>query len=36
MDKHILKDKVTEHEMIGWHYWLNGYEAEQTLGDSEG
>ena len=22
--------------MIGWHHQLNGYEFEQTLGDSEG
>ena len=21
--------------MVGWHYWLNGYKFEQTLGDSE-
>ena len=27
---------VTENEMVGWHHWLNGYEFEQTLGDSEG
>ena len=27
---------VTEDEMVGWHHWLNGYEFEQTLGDSEG
>ena len=20
--------------MVGWHHWLNGYEFEQTLGDS--
>ena len=25
-----------EDEMIGWHYQLNGYEFEWTLGDSEG
>ena len=25
-----------EEEMVGWHHWLNGYEFEQTLGDSEG
>ena len=23
-------------EMVGWHHWLNGYEFEQTQGDSEG
>ena len=26
---------ATEDEMVGWHYWLNGYEFEQTPGDSE-
>ena len=25
-----------EDEMVGCHHWLNGYELEQTLGDSEG
>ena len=28
--------EVTEHEMVGWHHWLNGHEFEQTWGDSEG
>ena len=27
---------MTEDEMVGWHLRLNGPEAEQTLGDSEG
>ena len=27
---------MTEDEMAGWHHRLNGYEFEQTLGDSEG
>ena len=27
---------MTEDEMVGWHHQLNGYESEQTLGDSEG
>ena len=27
---------MTEDEMVGWHHLLNGYECEQTLGDSEG
>ena len=27
---------TTEDEMAGWHHRLNGYEFEQTLGDSEG
>ena len=26
----------TEDEMVGWYHQLNGYEFEQTLGDSEG
>ena len=25
-----------EGEMVGWHHRLNGYEFEQTAGDSEG
>ena len=28
--------RATKDEMVGWHHWLNGHEAEQTLGDSEG
>ena len=27
---------VTEDEMVGWHYRLNGHELEQTPGDNEG
>ena len=27
---------MTEDEMVGWHYQLNGQKFEQTLGDSEG
>ena len=27
---------TTEDEMVGLHYWLNGHESEQTLGDSAG
>ena len=27
---------VSEDEMVGWHYQLNGHEFAQTLGDSEG
>ena len=27
---------VTEDEMVGKHYWLNGHEFEQTPGDREG
>ena len=26
---------ITEDEMVEWHYWLNGHEFKQTLGDSE-
>ena len=26
---------VTENEMVGWYYWLNGHEFEKTPGDSE-
>ena len=27
---------MTEHEMVGWHHRLNGYEFEQVLGVGEG
>ena len=27
---------ATEHEMVGWHHWINGSESEQTPGDTEG
>ena len=27
---------ITEHEVVGWHHQLNGYEFDQTPGDSEG
>ena len=27
---------TTEDEMVGWHYWLNGHEFEQTFGDGDG
>ena len=27
---------ATEHEIVGWHHWLNGHEFEQTVGNSEG
>ena len=27
---------MTEDEMVGWHYRLNGHEFEQVPGDSEG
>ena len=28
--------RVRADEIVGWHYWLNGHEFEQTPGDSEG
>ena len=31
-----MRRKAREDEMVGWHRQLNGYESEQTLGDSEG
>ena len=27
---------AAEDDMVGWHNWLNGYQFEQTPGDSEG
>ena len=27
---------MTDDEMVGWHHQFNGYEFEQTPGDSEG
>ena len=27
---------VTEDEVVGWHYWLNGHESEQIPGDTKG
>ena len=27
---------MTEDEMVGWHYWLNGHEFEQTPGVGDG
>ena len=27
---------MTEDEMVGWHYQLNGHESEQTPGNGEG
>ena len=27
---------MTEDEMVGWHHQLNGYDSEETPGDSEG
>ena len=28
--------RMSEDEMVGWHWWLNGHEFEQALGDGEG
>ena len=30
------KEETTEHEVVGWHHWLNGLEFEQAPGDSGG
>ena len=30
------EEGITEDEMVGWHYWLDGHEVEQTPGDGEG
>ena len=27
---------MAEDEMVGWHYWPDGHEFEQTLEDREG
>ena len=27
---------MTEDEIVGWHHQLNGYDSEETPGDSEG
>ena len=27
---------TTEDEIVGWHYWFNGYEFEQVPGDGDG
>ena len=27
---------MTEDEMFAWHYWLDGHEFEQALGDGDG
>ena len=34
-DRRQKEKRATEDEMVGWHHRLNGYEFEQTLGDSE-
>ena len=30
------REGMTEDQMVGWHYWLDGHECEQTLRDGEG
>ena len=36
LGRHLGQEKgMTEDEMVGWHYWLNGHEFEQTLGNAE-
>ena len=30
------EEEMTEDEIVGWHYWMNRHEFEQTLGGSEG
>ena len=35
-DRRWEEKGVTEAEMVGWHYQLDGHEFEQTLGDSGG
>ena len=30
------EEEMTEDEMVGWHYWLDGYEFEQALGVGDG
>ena len=36
--KHYRQEEkgTAEDEMVGWHYWPNVHEFEQTLGDDEG
>ena len=30
------KKGTTEDEMVGWHYWLDAHESEQTQGVGDG
>ena len=36
--KHWVQEEkgMTEDEMVGWRYWLDGHESELTLGVSDG
>ena len=41
LEKNLILEKIegrrtTENKIVGWHQKLNGYEFEQTPGDSEG
>ena len=41
LEKNLILEKIegrmtTEDKIVGWHHQLNGYEFEQTPGDSEG
>ena len=41
LEKNLILEKIegrrtTEDKIVGWHQKLNGYEFEQTPGDSEG
>ena len=35
-DRRQEEKGTTEHEMVGWHHWLNEYEFEQAPGDGKG
>ena len=35
-DRRLKEKGVTEDELVGWHYQLNGGEFEQASGDGEG
>ena len=41
LEKNLILEKIegrrtTEDKIVGWHHQLNGYDFEQTPGDSEG
>ena len=35
-DRRQEENGMTEDEMVGWYYWINGHEFGQSSGDSEG
>ena len=35
-DRGQKEKRATEDEIVGWYHQLDGYEFEQSLGDSEG